>query len=78
KINANFARDVNPYQVVAKQLQSLTGISNTQVQKAPYFEDVAHTIYHNLEDSFFVAHNVHFDFMFLARELVRCGTPPLT
>ncbi|NSN52557.1 DNA polymerase III subunit epsilon, partial [Enterococcus faecalis] len=78
KIIANFATDVNPNQVVPKQIQSLTGISNTQVQKAPYFEDVAHTIYHYLEDTIFVAHNVHFDYNFLARELVRCGTPPLT
>lgn len=51
KIIANFATDVNPNQVVPKQIQSLTGISNTQVQKAPYFEDVAHTIYHYLEDT---------------------------
>ncbi|EIB3066628.1 ATP-dependent DNA helicase DinG [Enterococcus faecalis] len=78
KIIANFATDVNPNQVVPKQIQSLTGISNTQVQKAPYFEDVAHTIYHYLEDTIFVAHNVHFDYNFLARELVRCGTPLLT
>ena len=49
KIIANFATDVNPNQVVPKQIQSLTGISNTQVQKAPYFEDVAHTIYHYLK-----------------------------
>ena len=55
KIIANFATDVNPNQVVPKQIQSLTGISNTQVQKAPYFEDVAHTIYHYLEDTIFVA-----------------------
>ncbi|MGK0551653.1 helicase C-terminal domain-containing protein [Enterococcus faecalis] len=75
---ANFATDINPNQVIPKQIQRLTGITNTRVQKAPYFEDVAFTIYNLLTETVFVAHNVHFDYSFLAHELSRCGTPQLT
>jgi ATP-dependent DNA helicase DinG len=75
---ADFATDINPNQVISKQIQKLTGITNTRVQKAPYFEDVAFTIYNLLADTTFVAHNVHFDYNFLTQELVRCGTPELT
>jgi ATP-dependent DNA helicase DinG len=74
---ADFATDINPNQVISKQIQKLTGITNTRVQKAPYFEDVAFTIYNLLADTIFVAHNVHFDYNFLTHELLRCGTPKL-
>ncbi|MFV0561388.1 MAG: helicase C-terminal domain-containing protein [Enterococcus sp.] len=77
-IVSRFATDVNPGRPISAQIQSLTGITNTQVQKAPYFEDVAHTIYHLLADTVFIAHNIYFDYQFLSRELKRCGAPELT
>lgn len=78
EIVSRFATDINPNQVISKQIQHLTGISNTRVNKAPYFEDVATTIYQLLADTIFVAHNIHFDYHFLAQELTRCGAPKLT
>lgn len=78
KIISSFATDINPNQAISKQIQNLTGITNTRVQKAPYFEDVAHTIFNLIADTVFVAHNVHFDYAFLAHELERCGTPKLS
>ena len=48
------------------------------MQQAPYFEDVAQTIYHLLADTIFVAHNIYFDYNFLNQELTRCNTPALT
>lgn len=76
-IISRFATDINPNQAISKQIQQLTGISNSRVQKAPYFEDVALTIYNLLADTVFVAHNIYFDYSFLTQELFRCGTPKL-
>ena len=78
KIVGRFSTDINPSQMISRQIQSLTQISNRQVQKAPYFEDIAQTIYNLLQDTVFVAHNIHFDYHFLNHELVRCGMPRLT
>lgn len=77
EIISRFATDINPNQAISKQIQGLTGITNTRVQKAPYFEDVALTIYNLLADTIFVAHNIYFDYTFLSHELVRCGAPKL-
>lgn len=72
-----FATDVNPNKMISKQIQNLTKISNARVQKAPYFEDIAPTIYNLLADTIFVAHNIYFDYQFLNHELIRCGLPKL-
>ena len=55
----------------------MTHITNQQVKRAPYFEDVAHTIYNLLTQTVFVAHNIYFDYHFLSQELIRCGMPSL-
>lgn len=73
-----FATDVNPLRNIPKEIEHLTGISNKTVATAPYFEDVAATIYNLLEGCVFVAHNIQFDYSFLSEELVRCGLSPLT
>lgn len=78
KIVSRFATDVNPAKAIPKQIQSLTGITNGRVQKAPYFEDIAFTIYNLLQDTVFVAHNIFFDYKFLNHELKRCGVPELS
>lgn len=77
EIVTKFAVDINPGQGIPLQIQKLTGITNAQVQKAPYFEDVALTVYNLLAETTFVAHNIHFDFNFLNAELKRCGASPL-
>lgn len=77
KIVSRFATDINPMQPISKQIQNLTHISNKRVKKAPLFEDVAPIIYNLLENTVFVAHNIHFDYHFLNHELERCGMPPL-
>lgn len=78
KIVTHFSTDINPDQNIPAQIQTLTGITNQRVRKAPYFEDVAQTITNLLADTVFVAHNIHFDYPFLSNELERCGMPPLT
>ncbi|MDN6639934.1 MAG: ribonuclease H-like domain-containing protein, partial [Tetragenococcus sp.] len=77
EIVSRFAVDINPIKPISKQIQHLTHISNKRVKKAPYFEDVAATIYNLLADTTFVAHNIHFDYNFLNHELTRCGMPEL-
>ncbi|WP_281738203.1 helicase C-terminal domain-containing protein [Enterococcus dispar] len=72
-----FATDINPGRKIPKQIQNLTHISNSRVQKAPYFEDVAFIIADLLADTVFVAHNIFFDYQFLNAELKRCGVTPL-
>lgn len=77
KIVQQFAVDVNPLVNIPKKIERLTGITNQLVANAPYFEDVAPTIFNLLEDCIFVAHNIQFDFKFLTEELKRCGLPSL-
>ncbi|BCA85426.1 DNA polymerase III subunit epsilon [Enterococcus saigonensis] len=72
-----FATDINPGRKIPKQIQNLTHISNSRVQKAPYFEDVAFIVADLLADTVFVAHNIFFDYQFLNAELKRCGVSPL-
>lgn len=78
KIVTHFSTDINPDQNIPTQIQTLTGITNQRIKKAPYFEDVAQTIANLLADTVFVAHNIHFDYPFLSNELQRCGLAPLT
>lgn len=78
KIVSHFSTDINPDQMIPPQIQTLTGITNQRIRKAPYFEDVALTIANLLENTVFVAHNIHFDYPFLSNELERCGLPALT
>ena len=65
KIINRFAADINPDRRISKQIQRLTHITNQQVSKAPYFEDIADTIYNLLSNTIFVAHNIYFDYHFL-------------
>ena len=78
KIVQQFATDINPLIRIPKQIEHLTGITTKQVANAPYFEDVATTIYNLLEGCIFIAHNIQFDYQFLNNEFKQAGYPPLT
>ena len=73
-----FSTDINPGFAVPKNIQHLTGLTNRRLVKAPYFEDVALMIENILQDTVFVAHNVHFDYQFLSNTFVKYGFDPLT
>lgn len=73
-----FSTDVNPLKKIPKNIEQLTGISNEQVENAPYFEDIAPIIKQLISDCVFVAHNVYFDYAFLNSELSRAGEKPLS
>lgn len=69
---------INPDRPVPPAIQALTGITPGRLVAAPYFEDVAASITRLLQGTVIVAHNVNFDYPFLAAELVRAGQPALT
>lgn len=64
KIINTFNTLINPEMKIPRETQNLTGITNKDVRNAPYFEDVAGTIYSLLQDTNFVAHNIQFDYRF--------------
>ena len=51
----------------------LTGITPDMVASAPYFADIADDFEAFMSDAIFVAHNVEFDYGFMAREFARLG-----
>lgn len=78
EILESFETLVNPLKKVPKPIQHLTGISQSEVNKAPLFEEIAELIHDLLEDSVFVAHNVNFDYRFLNEQFEAIGLAPLT
>jgi DNA polymerase-3 subunit epsilon len=72
-VTEQFRTLVNPGIPIPIYIQSLTGINNEMVSKAPRFNEVARQIYDLLHDKIFVAHNVNFDFSFLHYHLASAG-----
>ena len=62
---------VNPGQPIPPVVDRLTGITDALVRDAPPFERVADEVLGALTGTVFVAHNVRFDWSFLAAELHR-------
>lgn len=77
EIVEQFSSFVNPQKEIPPFIEQLTGISNELVQNAPTFEELADHIYSLLNDGYFVAHNVFFDFHFLQEEFKRLHYPEL-
>src|SRR6185503_11584799 len=73
KVVERYSTLVNPGRDIPIYISALTGITNDMVQKAPPFEDVAHDVYHLLNNNIFVAHNVIFDFSFVRHHLAAAG-----
>ena len=64
---------VNPMQPVPIFIQKLTGITDEMVADAPVFKDIAERVFEMLCDKVFVAHNVNFDYSFIAHQLSQHG-----
>jgi len=71
KVVAKYKTLLNPQCYLPEDIEILTGISHTKLQKAPLFSDVADTIYELLSGCVFAAHNVRFDYGFLKNEFKR-------
>jgi len=68
-----FTSLVNPGSDIPYWITQLTGIKNSDLVDAPYFEDIAAQLYDFMNGSIFVAHNVLFDYSFLKREFASAG-----
>ncbi|MBM3443952.1 MAG: DNA polymerase III subunit epsilon [Bacteroidetes bacterium] len=68
-----FTTLINPMQPIPLFIEKLTGISDELVKNAPVFSEVADRIFELLRDKVFVAHNVNFDFSFVAHQLQQHG-----
>ena len=69
----SFESLVNPMQPIPLFIQNLTGITDEMVAEAPFFSQVAEQIHELLCDKIFVAHNVNFDYSFVAHQLSQHG-----
>ncbi|MFK8031411.1 MAG: exonuclease domain-containing protein [Gammaproteobacteria bacterium] len=73
KIVDQFSTLLNPGRSVPPAITRLTGISQTMVDGAPRFEQIADALADFLGNAIFVAHNVAFDYGFIGREFRRIG-----
>ncbi len=64
---------LNPQRSIPPNISRLTGITPDMVMDAPYFVDIADELERFFEGAIFVAHNVEFDYGFIAREFRRIG-----
>lgn len=71
----SFQSLINPGTAIPYWITKLTGISESDVAHAPYFESIANRLHSFLQNSVFVAHNVLFDYSFLKREFKQSGLP---
>jgi len=68
-----FVSLINPETPIPYNIQMITGIDNTMVEEAPYFSAVAKQIEEIFAGAIFCAHNVRFDYNFIAAEMSRAG-----
>lgn len=64
---------VNPERPIPPLIESLTGITDAMVAKAPTFAELAPDLYQRLAGRTLVAHNARFDYGFLQSEFRRVG-----
>lgn len=69
----DFTTLLNPEVSIPYEITRITGIDNEMVKGAPRFFEVAKQIVEITEGAVFVAHNVRFDFGFVAHEFRRLG-----
>ncbi|KYG21735.1 DNA polymerase [Bradyrhizobium sp. AT1] len=62
---------INPQRPIPWKITQLTGITNEMVRNAPVFAEVSESFLDFMADGIFVAHNVNFDYGFIAYEYQR-------
>lgn len=73
RIVDRFQTLLNPERAIPGNIVRLTGITPAMVADAPVFADVADAFAAFMGDAIFVAHNVEFDYGFVAGEFERLG-----
>ena len=73
KIIREYSTLINPECRIPYHISALTGITNEMVANAPKFYEIARELVELTRDTFFVAHNVAFDYGFIRSEFQRLG-----
>ncbi|MCU7495556.1 MAG: GIY-YIG nuclease family protein [Ignavibacteria bacterium] len=73
KIVETYQSFVNPGMEIPYFITGLTGISNSDVYEAPYFDEIANQVKEFIGDSILIGHNLQFDVSFLRRAFEDCG-----
>ncbi|HYG49463.1 MAG TPA: exonuclease domain-containing protein, partial [Flavobacteriales bacterium] len=68
-----FSTLINPECRIPQYITNLTGITNSMVENAPKFYEVAKQVLDFTRDKIFVAHNVGFDYGFIQAEFASLG-----
>lgn len=74
EVHGEYTTLVNPEGVIPSWVTRLTGIDPAMVEGAPRFREIAASVRRSLEGRVFVAHNVAFDWRFVAAELRRASS----
>jgi DNA polymerase-3 subunit epsilon len=69
QIADEFVTLLNPGRTIPERAVSIHGITQTMVNRAPFFRDIANDLLDFLNDTVIVAHNARFDLEFLRLEL---------
>jgi predicted DnaQ family exonuclease/DinG family helicase len=77
KPGEEFSSLINPDQPIPAHISELTGIKDSTVADAPFFEDVIDDLLAFIGKLSFCGHQVEFDFNFLNAELKRAGKEPV-
>jgi DNA polymerase-3 subunit epsilon len=70
KIVDSFSSFINPGRKIPFYITLITGITDTETENAPYFDEVFPKIKEFFGDSVLIAHNINFDFSFLKHECI--------
>lgn len=73
KITHTFSSFIYTEKEIPPFITELTGINNEMISDAPKFVDVMNEFLPLLQDAYFVAHNVNFDWNFLNDQFVKYG-----
>ncbi|MFA7228991.1 MAG: exonuclease domain-containing protein, partial [Melioribacteraceae bacterium] len=68
KITETFNSHINPGRPIPYFITKLTGITNADVENAPFFDEIYHKMKEFIGDSVLIAHNLSFDYSFLKNE----------
>lgn len=71
KIETTYKTFLNPDRFLPDEIQLLTGITPSDLEKAPSFFDIKDELLEYFQDTVFVAHNARFDYGFLKQEFLR-------
>ena len=74
KISEKYHSMINPGRHIPANITMITGITNKEVEDAPFFEDIANDITEFISDKVLTAHNLSFDKSFLRKEFLSTET----